>query len=617
MIGRDALTTTDDGVDVVPETAADWSSWVSPTATRNFTMGDPLLDWLELYGADHGFKSDRDRPGYDPRTDFTEFIFRQGLRFEEAVVRHLSSLVEVVRIQEDAADQPVHVRSLDLAMRTHDAMRQGAPMIYQGVLRNPSARIYGAPDLLVRSDVLRRFFPGALTPGEAAASALGLGETPWHYRVVDIKFTTLRLNAAGFLGNDGSAPAYKVQTYLYNQALGRVQGILPSTTYILGRSWAQTRSKQTVRGTSCLEVLGAVRHDGELTRGELLAARASAAVDWVRRVRTEGRGWSVLPAPSVPYLYPDMTNQEDSPYHAAKKAIAEEMGDVTLLWQVGRKGREAAHQAGIRSWRDPACTPAVLGVNGSYGPTLEKMLDLNRAQSGPVVHPARVSAAENEWRAQPRLEFYVDFETVSDLNDDFSSLPQKGGQALIFMVGCGHMEDGEWRFSCFTADQLAENAEQQVIDGWFDHMAAVKRRLDPDGPAPRVIHWSNAEVSTLETAYNSARERRGDARWPSLQWFDFLSRVIKAEPVVVRGAFGFGLKSVAKALHRHGLIQTNWADGPTDGLGAMVGAWWCAEEARKRGVSLRDIDLMDQIRSYNEVDCRAMMEAVLFLRRNH
>ena len=47
---------------------------------------------------------------------------------------------------------------------------------------------------------------------------------------------------------------------------------------------------------------------------------------------------------------------------------------------------------------------------------------------------------------------------------------------------------------------------------------------------------------------------------------------MREEPVVVRGALGFGLKAVASALHTHGLIKTDWVDSPIDGLGAMAPA---------------------------------------------
>ncbi len=75
--------------------------WVSAAATRNFRARNPLVDWLNLYGTHHGFKQDDELPGYDPRTDFTNFILSQSVAFEAAVTRtwpprFLSSLSAVI-----------------------------------------------------------------------------------------------------------------------------------------------------------------------------------------------------------------------------------------------------------------------------------------------------------------------------------------------------------------------------------------------------------------------------------------------------------------------------------------------------------------------------------------
>ena len=91
---------------------------------------------------------------------------------------------------------------------------------------------------------------------------------------------------------------------------------------------------------------------------------------------------------------------------------------------------------------------------------------------------------------------------------------------------------------------------------------------------------------------------------------------IRKEPVV-NGAWGFGLKAVASAMHKHGMIDTDWGNSQVDGLGAMVGAWHCDAEARRKGASMADEPLMHEIQKYNEVDCRVMMEIVRYLRENH
>lgn len=248
--------------------------------------------------------------------------------------------------------------------------------------------------------------------------------------------------------------------------------------------------------------------------------------------------------------------------------------------------------------------------------TLDRILQVHCDPACPAVVPERIAVERDVWGARRGVEFYVDFETVNDLDDDFSKLPEKGGQPLIFMIGCGHEEGGEWRFECFVAEQMDESSEAMILDAWIAHMDAVRRRLAPDEEAPLVFHWSHAERSFLETAYNSAQERHG-RRWPDLNWFDFLKRVMKAEPVVVRGAMAFGLKAVANAMHRQGSIQTAWSGGPVDGLAAMVGAWRCAREAKEKGCAMADLPLMGLIRDYNEVDCKVMWEIVDTLRQHH
>ena len=325
------------------------------------------------------------------------------------------------------------------------------------------------------------------------------------------------------------------------------------------------------------------------------------------------------PSANRPRVTAEHEKREDAPWSQAKKIIAEKLEDLSLLWFVGVEKRQDANNIGIDRWRDRKCTAASIGVTGpKLQPTLQAILDINQCTEGPPVAPSRVTSMKKIRRTEPLLEFYVDFETVNDLNDDFLLIPKRGGLPMIFMIGCGHVENGTWQFQCFTANALTEACEETIIDSWLDHMKQVRDRMAP-GLEPLVIHWSHAETSSLITAYNAAVQRHPQrARdWMAPRWFDFLKEVIKAEPVVVRGAFAFGLKAIAQAMHKLGLIETKWESGPVDGLGAMVGACCCADQAAKMGVSLSAIDLMQGIENYNEVDCKVMMEIVRYLRRNH
>lgn len=602
-MGIDAITKRSDGRSVAPVSDADWKDWVAATKTRNFVEQDALLDWLDLYGESKGFQRDDELASYDPRTDFVQFIFTKGQEFESAVVGHLRSIVPIVVI----SASPEEIRSADKARETFKAMESGEKVIAQGVLWNPEDCTYGAPDLLVRSDVLSDLFPDALSGDEAAVRAPDLGSQPWHYRVVDVKFTTLDLDRYGH--ETKGHVAYMAQVFIYNEALGRIQGYLPPSSYLLGRGWRTSSD----RGRSCMERLSRVDQDGAVPLRPMIAS----AVEWMRRVRREGADWEVLPDPSVPELRPNMTNTNDYPWHAAKQHIAAELQELTALWWVGVPARTTGNAAGIYRWTDPRCSAANLGVTGTSRPfLLDQIIEVNRSDDGPPVQRWNVSASGEVWRRRAPVEFYVDFETVNNLNDDFSRIPEIGGQELIFMIGCGHVEEGEWRFQCFVANDLTEPSEATIIDEWFAYMAGVKGRLASAGDEPLVFHWSPAETSSLEKSYRAAAVRHPEKDWPTPNWFDLLRDVVKAEPVVVRGAMGFGLKAVAQAMHSHGLIETRWTDGPTDGLGAMVGAWYCLDAAAEAGCSLVEVDLMQDIQRYNEVDCKVMMEIVRHLRQD-
>jgi len=147
-----------------------------------------------------------------------------------------------------------------------------------------------------------------------------------------------------------------------------------------------------------------------------LRESVEAAVGWIRRVRAYGADWDVTPDPTVDELRPNMSNSKDQPWRGAKRQIAEAQGDLTQIWQVAVDKRAGANAAGILRWPDLACTAAALGVTGAkQGPILDRILEINLSTDGPAVRPKRIPAAETEWRVPGRLEFFVDFETVSNL----------------------------------------------------------------------------------------------------------------------------------------------------------------------------------------------------------
>jgi len=609
--GAAAFVTRDDGTLLDPRTDADWDDWVAAGATRAWCRGDPLWDWLDRYGGEKGFARDDQRATYDERFDLGRFLRAQGERFEAAVVADLDRRFGVTRIGGGHGDR----RSLAAAHETWAAMERGTRVISQGVLRDPQARMYGTVDLLIRSDTLADICADAFTAGDdPTVPAPALPGAAWHYRVVDVKFKTVELMKDGTLSTAGDLPAL-AQVWAYGQALGRAQGYFPPFGYVVGRGWKQGPQ----RGDRCWGRLARVPHETDVkARESTLAQAVSEAAAWVRLVRGEGQGWNALPTPTRDELWPNLKSDRDQPWHEAKLEIAEELHDLTLLWQVSAAQRDHARKQGVTRWDDPRLSAALLGIGGeTRGPVIDAILAANREPGAPV-RPARIAADGGRWRDRRPAEVYVDFETVNDLNDDLSRFPDRGGESLIFQIGCGRYERGEWSFAQFTTRLLTAAAEGDMIDGWLAHLASLARAAGLAGPGEvRLFHWSAAETVFMDAHYRSARARHPEREWPVLDWYDLLSKVVRAEPVVVKGSRKFGLKSVAKAMHTHGLVATGWGDGLADGTGAMVGAWSADGVARRTAAAMADMPLMAEVSLYNEIDCRVMAEVLDHLRREH
>jgi len=597
----------DDGLPCDPHTDLEWLDWVAAGETRNWCRNDLLLDWLDEYPMVHGFARDDQLPGYDETFDLGRFLMRQGRAFEKAVLADLAERWQVVRI----THRPDEARLLSAATATQEAMQAGVPIIAAGVLRDPQLRLFGVVDLLVRSDVLGQLSPGAFVGDPLELAAIGLSHGR-HYRVVDVKFRTLDLLKNGGLSTSPSDLDTLAQAWIYNEALGRVQGYTPPASYVAGRAWKQGEE----RGNRCWERLARVPHD-TLVRGRGIDLRETVqqAAAWIRRVRTEGAEWRVLPLPSVPELWPNMKADQDGPWHDAKAKIGLALADLTLLPRVNMTHRARAHDAGVTRWDDPRVSSELLGISSEKEAAIvDAVLAVNRP-GGETMRPARMVAGTQEWRQRAEVEAFVDFEFLQDLDDDFASFPRKGGQSVIFQIGCGTYQGGEWRFRQFTVDELSLAAEAKMIDDWLAHLHTLAAEAGRDVTASRLVHWSPAETSNFERAYDNARARHPDRDWPVLSWFDLLREVVQAEPLVVRGAFSFSLKPIARSLHALGHIQTHWGEGLADGAGAMAGAWNAAIEAKRKGVTLGETEVMGEIAAYNEVDCRVMAEILDYLRR--
>lgn len=574
--------------------------WIEAAGVRNWVLGDPLLDWLDQHGKEAGFSRDDELPTYDERLDFSRFIGERGRAFLRAVVSHVERQCTVLVV-------PPHDSASEWAAATAAALQAGAPVISNGLLADARRRSFSRPELLVRADMFHELFPETMLPGHPAGDSAQGSPDAIRYHPVLVRFRSFDLTVDGHVSTASGQLLHAVEAWFHGSALGAIQGQSPTAAYLLGRS--AFRAERGLGSGSAIERLARVDMDRWLPQRECyLGDVARSAAGWQRRLAVHGAGWTVLPCPSVPELYPHARNRNDAPWHAAKRRISEQLEELTLLPGVNPARRQAAHGAGLFKWSQAEVGAATLGVDSALvGSQIEAVLAANRA-SAPVVVPDQIELSSHAWRRPAPVEFFVDFETVVPFGIARSS---RGSR--IVQVGCGHVTpSGEWQFSQWTVDSLDGGEERQLIDSWMSHMLEVARDRETELSCARVCHWSAAERVQLETALNSARERHPDSRWPDVPWFDVLHDLVRAAPIGVTGAFDFGLESITKAMQAAGFIDTAWPPGPVDGLGALVGACVAAEEAGP----MSQHPVMLAIGRYNEIDCRAVRDVLTWLREH-
>lgn len=538
------------------------NDWMPATGVRTFIFEDPVLLWLQYHGGQHGFAEDASP------YEFTDFIFEKGRQFERKWIAEMAR--EAVRV----CEQQFEVRSVEKFRQTLKLIDRSAPVIAQPALWWAPERVFGVPDLLVHNTWLRTHFP-------EIATTTNLAE---HYSVLDIKFTT-KLDSSD---KKLALANYGAQVRVYSYIVGQLQGLMARSAYLVCRD----------RITNPLEV-------------PIRSAVGAPLDDDLRLIRDRYLDIKLNGAKYLPWVHEkvevNLSNDEDAPWHTAKVEIARDRvpgGDPCLVHQIGRKQKEDLANRGFGNLAsllepDPGAIPfeQCYGLGAAKSPRIRAILRANRSKE---VTPASISSIPQ----RREFEFYVDFETFNNLNVGFDTQwPTLEGCEMIFMVGVGWQENGEWRFRGFISEEESQASEYAMLEQvqGFLHEKTDRRLMDPNSTV--LYHWTSAEQWQLRRAADR-HSLDPNHILRKLPWYDLQKEVFLAEPIGVPGAWSYELKDVATSL---GLVE--WPGNLGDGLRATVAGW----KAYKTNLPLESVE-MRTVAQYNEVDCRALWQIVRWLR---
>lgn len=539
--------------------------WISGTGLYHILLQDHLQEWLKIHSPSL----------LSSKSLFLETLLQAGKEFEKGIFSLLKGMLEESSFS--YREFPGYYDRSQLS-NVIQAMKEKVDVIFSPSIYSEKEKFYGVPDLLVRTNIINTLIPDAFTVEELQQYQNG-------YLIIDVKFMTLPLAADGqHLLNSGHIRAYKGQLYIYHTILKAISKKLKQTVVpfacLLGRAAKQTSKGETYYFTS-FQKLGRVHFS---LRDKEVCQEVQAGAEWLRVCRREGESW-LDDLDQHSELYPNMKSHESNPF---KEGLAEGLGEITSLWYCGMKERKKAFQKEIYSWHNPNFSSETVGFQGQRARILDAILEVNRP-NGPFMLPQRIEKMRKAISCINKKEFYVDFETI----------PEFLGEERIFMISVGWLnEASEWCCETFPLEEMSDAAELKMAT---DFVTLI-------GQDSELYHWADAEYHIWE----SFLARMGKLTDPLFslgdRWTDLLY-VFKEEPITVKGAFNFSLKSIVKAMKD--IIHLDYKAGEVqDGLTAAVKA---VQHYSVYKTYFPTPD-MEEIIKYNQLDCQALMKILEYLR---
>lgn len=631
---------------------------IDASAIRNALNHNHFVDLLSILAPHHQYKPDTSLPHYNPAAAYALRLQTLSSEFRRQVAYHLFSTLP-------SAYHAFITPGPNAVSSTLDAISNHQPLIHGAVLVDQSLCISARIPFLIRADIATQLFPHHIPPQQA------------RYIAVAIKRRALQKKGCVLHGK--CLPRAQPEYWIWNQLLASTLKTHVTHSLIIGLKPNCTQPVALGRlftSPGCPELNPQTWDIATIPMSDRYAALALDALRWVMNVTDNGEQWLseasshpnadhlVLLAQSSTHIRmrpnAKCAPMYDWPWAGAKKSIATQLCDLTLVSGVGQNTVRKAMTRGLpNDYSDERTTAKSLEVDSHFtNLTLQKC---KASYHGPSVTPSIIPHNRYNWRALqnyrsndfqafakndpklPRVEersFYIDFELAapSYLFSEFYSLsgaenevdeerllPSRPAQddtiteSLIFMIGCGQIIDSEWRHEVFIADGISRIDESAVVRKWLEHMD----RLRPaEFGSPILIAWG-PEHQLLKKALKRMVPKDAEAI-KDIKHYQLVNmlQVVSSGCLSIRGALNNSVKTVATALEGLGVLGdfdcTPSKNGVQNGAEAMALALDAVEHAKQNGLrTLSDSPNMKLIASYNEADCRDIARILSYLREHH
>ena len=499
----------------------------------------------------------------------TSFICKKGVEFEEKIVNQIKA-----KFISKTLPSKFSMENVRLVKKY---IKKKIPVIFSASLYNPTNKTYGIADILMRNDVFEQCFNQSL---------IGIVNAPTQFYVVlDVKYKTLHLDKICLkIKNTPSLIANKAQLFIYNEALSLIQGFNSHMAFLVGSFYKYgTRNCKT-----SLEMAAPVDfYNGDKDIMEKL----TDAIRWYKQYKAYGVNWSYNP-PTNEHMFINM-NVDSGKYQPIKKKLAENIGEISLLYKCGKREKRAATS---KSWKSPSWRTESLNITSNNKKCIvDRMIYINQQNKVDIL-PKSLSSTTSNILKDDSHNFYVDFETFNTVCDPSKKdIPHQG---FIFMIGVTHRVNNRLVHKKFCIHKISIIEEFLIMNAFVDYINLYSNN-------PKIVYWSaetyiwkNTSNTLFETIEDESMKNIICNKWKFGKWVD-LAFILRAERIVIKGIYNYKLKNIAYQLNKYGYINIKTSTKEMNGLTAMVMAF---NYFKKKS----SVKIFAKIKRYNRLDCKML-----------
>lgn len=529
---------------------------------KNHIMKDPLCDWFEI---------NRGKYQRDEKNIYHDFVRKNAIEYKNNILKNILKL------------SGLNIPIKPTFNQTKELIYNDSELILQGILLNKDD-IYVDCDIIISYRMFKKIFPK-------------INNLPFHlyckndedYLLIDICYSSLHFNIdLKDVNNDNMVFYKKCSIYAFQLVFYELSGIKPRC-FLLGKEYFYKNT-----------LLPKKEFIAKIDINEKIKNAYQNSVKWINYLKENHKKLCIDPKPNKIEMFPNM-NYHETEWENEKNKLASKIKELTLVWNISYDERCKLYDKGIECWDNPMLLKEL--KDSKKKEIQERMIHMNQ-QDEIIIYPRKnISSFTKETIKRTNNDIYFDIESFlsfdekQNLFNDFV----KDKKPVIGIIG--YIYNGT--FYNITINTYDRQDEERMIKQFSSYLHKISK-----GKIINIYHWGNAENNYFKYIH----ETYPKIYFPPYKLINILD-YFRTEPIIVKGIFKFGLKSVGKALYENNLIQTTW-NIKDNGLDSMIEYKELCKNNNKKIPLKRYIEISEII-DYNRIDCQVLYEIVELLREKY